>query len=101
MCNITWRRKRAPNEDLISEAAVVLKQKMASQKRKPRRLAEDESSQTLSLRTGQDPVRMHKDVLILHPEYWGTAIAKGRAGTHYTVPKSKLPSDRPYEHGVQ
>lgn len=44
---------------------------------------------------------MHKDVWILHPEHWGTAIAKGRAGTHYKVPKSKMPIDRPCDHGVQ
>ncbi|KAG0595539.1 hypothetical protein M758_UG175100 [Ceratodon purpureus] len=82
-------------------AEKVLKQKMARQKRKPKRLAEEESTQVLAPRTGQDPVRMHKDVWILHPEHWGTAIAKGRAGTHYKVPKSKMPIDRPCDHGVQ
>lgn len=44
---------------------------------------------------------MHKDVWVLHPEHWGTAVAKGRAGTHYKVQKSKMPADRPCEHGVQ
>lgn len=49
----------------------------------------------------QDPVRMHKDVWVLHPEHHGTAVARGRAGTHYKVQRSKIPPGRPCEMGVQ
>lgn len=49
----------------------------------------------------QDPIRVHKDVWILHPEHHGTAVARGRAGTHYKVQKSKQPRDRPCDVGVQ
>ncbi|KAG0573390.1 hypothetical protein KC19_VG174500 [Ceratodon purpureus] len=85
----------------MARAKTDLQQKMSRQKRKPRRLAENASTQNLSPRTGQDPVRVHKDVWVLHPEHHGTAVAKGRAGTHYKVQKSKLPSNRPCEVGVQ
>lgn len=49
----------------------------------------------------QEPIRMHKDVWILHPEHHGTVVAKGRSGFHYKVAKSKLPRDRPCEIGIQ
>ena len=44
---------------------------------------------------------MHKDVWILHPEHHGRAVARGRAGAHYKIQKSKLPRDRPCEPGMQ
>ncbi|KAG0608824.1 hypothetical protein M758_8G135900, partial [Ceratodon purpureus] len=78
-----------------------LQQKTSRQKRKPKRLTESGAAQTLVPRTGQDPVRMHKDVWVLHPEHSGTAVAKGRAGTHYKVQKSKMPWNRPCEVGIQ
>ena len=46
-------------------------------------------------------MRIHKDVWILHPEHRGTAVAKGRAGVHYKVSKSKLPLDKPCKNGIQ
>ena len=44
---------------------------------------------------------MNKDVWILHPEHRGTAVAQGKCGAHYKMPKSKLPLNRPCELGVQ
>lgn len=37
---------------------------------------------------------------ILHPEHHGAAIAEGRAGVHYKLPKSKM-EGRVCEPGVQ
>ena len=44
---------------------------------------------------------MHKDVWILHPEHFRTAIAKGQSGIHYKVPKSKMPVDKLCKQGKQ
>lgn len=49
----------------------------------------------------QDPIRLHKDVWVMHPEHNETAIAKGRSGAHYKMAKSRIPFNRPCKVGVQ
>ncbi|KAG0593832.1 hypothetical protein M758_UG023500 [Ceratodon purpureus] len=94
-------QKLSSDTEAVKEAGVILNQEMARQKKKPKRLTENASAQELLPRAGQDPVRVHKEVWILHPEHRGTAVAQGKCGAHYKMPKSKLPSNRPCEAGVQ
>ena len=49
----------------------------------------------------QEPIRPSKEVWILHPEHYDTAIAQGKSGVHYKMARSKMPEDKPCEPGVQ
>jgi hypothetical protein len=46
------------------------------------------------------PVALNRAVYIIHPDHHGDAIAKGKAGVHYKLPKGKM-EGRVCDIGVQ